>query len=224
MVSADRPRSVAQLGLQGHQGPVADFLERSEADPAPRCVGGHERGGQLAAQSTHQVTQLDTLLGLLVPQLEQPVVVDPGQQVAAVRLQRGRGLRQPDGRIGVGGRQGGASGLFEEPDIDAAGLRVAPAEVSGGDLQRAGVLDDPAQVVQFTAQIGQGLGVGGIGPQGSGHPLPGLRPAGVHHQQGQQRQRLRRARTDAPFASSVITCCPSRKIFSIWTALLRKPR
>ena len=51
-------------------------------------------------------------------------------------------------------------------------------------------------MVEFAPQIGQGLRVGGIGPQGAGHPLPGLRPAGVHDQQGQQRQRLRRIRAN----------------------------
>ena len=135
VIGADRSGSVTQLGLQRHQGPVADFLERSEADPPPRRIGGHQRGGQLAAQPARQVAQLDTFLGLLLSQREQPVVVDPGQEVAAVRLQRGLGLGQPGGRIDLGRRQSGASGLLEDPDIDPAGVGVAPAEMSGGDFQ-----------------------------------------------------------------------------------------
>jgi hypothetical protein len=72
--------------------------------------------------------------------------------------------------------------------------------------------------------VGQRLRVGGVGPPGAGHPLPGLRPTSVHHEQRQQRQGLRRVQRASPFASSVISCSPSRKTFNIVTVLLRMPR
>jgi len=41
-------------------------------------------------------------------------------------------------------------------------------------------------MVQFAAQVGQRLRMGGLGPQQAGDPLPGLRGPGVYGQEGDQ--------------------------------------
>ena len=92
VVGADRPGPVAQVGLQQHQGAVADLLQRLQLDPAARRL---RRPGQVARprpRRAEQVAQVRALPVELRPGLEQPVVVLAGQQVALV-LGQGRGRR-----------------------------------------------------------------------------------------------------------------------------------
>ena len=61
VVGAHRTGPVAQIGLQLHQGPVADLLQRLQLDAA---AGGIHRPGQVAGQRprpAEQVAQLDAL-------------------------------------------------------------------------------------------------------------------------------------------------------------------
>ena len=61
MVGTHRTGPVAQIGLQPHQGPVADLLQRLQADPAARNL---HRPGQVTVPDSclaEQVAQADTL-------------------------------------------------------------------------------------------------------------------------------------------------------------------
>ena len=76
---------------------------------------------------------------------------------------------------GSGGRHGRLPLDIEDAQVNAAGLGVLPAQLPGGHDEGALVPQDVAQVVQFAAQIGQGLRVRRVRPEQPGNPLPGLR-------------------------------------------------
>ena len=84
VVGADGSGAVAQVGLELHQRAVADLLQRLQPDPRRAAS---QRPGQVARRrpaasqtSAHSSTHWCLQLG---PGVEQPVVVQAGQQVAA---------------------------------------------------------------------------------------------------------------------------------------------
>jgi hypothetical protein len=94
-------------------------------------------------------------------------------------------------------RQRRPSLTVEDAQVDIARARVAPAQIPLRHHQRRLVAQDLAQVVQLTAQVRQGLGIGGVGPEQAGDPLPGLRGSGVQGQERDQGDRARRPDLDA---------------------------
>ena len=178
MVGAQRARPVAEVGLQPHQRPVAGLLQRQQPDPAP---GRLHRPGQVTApgpRAGQQVAQVRALALELGPEVQQPVVVQAGQQVAAVL---GHGLRGVGGDRGVVAGRGGGPGRLplggEHPQVDPAGAGVPPAQVPRRDHQRRLAAQHLAQVMQLAAEVREGLGLGGLGPEQARDELPGLRAA-----------------------------------------------
>jgi hypothetical protein len=190
VVGADRARPVAGVGLQGHQGPVAGFLQRAEQDPLPGR--GQCRGRLARRRPAGEVAQLDALPFQLGPGLEDPVVGEAGQQLAAVA--RERRVRVGEHGAGVRGGQRRAAGDGEVPHVDPARRGVLPAQVLPGDGHRRRIAQHLAQLVQFAAEVGQGLRVGGVRPEQPGDPPTGLRQTRVHDQVGHERDRPRRSR------------------------------
>jgi len=72
-------------------------------------------------------------------------------------------------------RQGGLALDVEDAQVDPASPGVAPAQVGRGHHERRLIRQDLPQLVQFPAQVGQGLRVGRVRPEQAGDPLPGLR-------------------------------------------------
>ena len=61
VIGTQRTSAVAQVGLQPHQGPVADLLQRLQLDAA---AGGIHRSGQVPRsypRLTEQITQVHAL-------------------------------------------------------------------------------------------------------------------------------------------------------------------
>ena len=132
MVGAHRAGPVTQVGLQPHQGAVAGLLQRLQLDPA---ADGRGRAGQVARallRRAGQVAQVHALALELRPGLEQPVVVDAGQQVAAVGGDGPGGVRR-DALvvIGRGRRQGRRALDAEDAQVNPADPGVAPAQIRG---------------------------------------------------------------------------------------------
>ena len=198
MVRADGPGPVTQIRLQLHQGAIADLFKRPELNPAP---GGFQRPGQVTCsrpRGAYQVAQVHALALELRPGLKQPVFVDPGQQLTPVRGGRRGGMHQdPVIVTGRRRRQGGLPFDVEDAHVDAARIRVPPAQISRRHHERSLVSQDLAQVVQFAAQVCQCLRIGGLGPEQAGDPLPGLRGSGMHGEEGDQGDNARRPGLDA---------------------------
>jgi len=83
-------------------------------------------------------------------------------------------------------RSGRLSLRVENAHVDAAGPGVAPAQIPRRHHERRLVSQQLAQVVQFAAQVGQRLGIGGFGPEQAGDPRPDLRGPGVDDEEGDQ--------------------------------------
>jgi len=94
-------------------------------------------------------------------------------------------------------RQGSLPLDIEDAHVDPACLHVTPAQIPGRHHQRRLVAQNPAQVVQLAAQVGQRLGIRGLGPEQARDPLPGLRGPGMHDQEGDQDNSARRPGPDA---------------------------
>jgi len=165
MVGADSPGPVTHIGLQLHQRAIADLLQRLQLDPAPGCL---HRPGQVTrprSGRTDQVTQLDALMLELRPGIEQPVFIHTGQQLTPVGGDRGRGMPQDSVVIASGRRRQGSLPLgIEDARVNAAGVRVTPAQIPRGHHERRVASKNLAQVVQFAAQVGQRLPLGRLGP------------------------------------------------------------
>jgi hypothetical protein len=175
VVGADGAGPVAQLGLQLHQGAVADLLQRLQLNPAARHL---HRPSQVTASRprlAEQVAQAHTLPLDLRPGIEQPVLIPAGQQVAPV-------LGDGTGRVGedplvIAGRRRRQRSLAldaENAQVDAARIGVAPAQIHRRHDQRGLVSQHLPQLMQLPAQVGQRLRVGGLGPEQPGDPLPRL--------------------------------------------------
>jgi hypothetical protein len=197
VVGADGARAVSQAGLQLHQRAIADFLQRLQLDPAP---GDGHRARQVARprpRGADQIAQVHALTLKLRPGVEQPVVVYAGQEVAPVLVDsRGAVHQHPVVIAGGGRRQGGLPLGIEDAHVNAARPGVAPAQIPGRHHERTLLAQDPAQVVQLAAQVGQRLPIGGLGPEQAGDPLPGLGRPGVHGQVGDKDKRSRRPDAD----------------------------
>jgi len=198
MVGTHRTCPVAQIGLQPHQGPVANLLERLQGDPA---AGNLHRPGQVAVPRScraEQVAQAHTLALNLRPDLEHPVVIHTGQEVTPV-LRDGPGGMQEDPLVIADRfrRQGGFALDVKDAQVDPARRGVTPAQIRGGHHERRLVGQDLAQLVQFPAQVGQSLRVGRVRPEQAGDPLPGLGRPGVRGQEGDQGDRPRGVRATA---------------------------
>ena len=206
VVGADGPGPVAQIGLQLHQGAIADLLKRLQPDPVP---GRLHRPGQVTGSRpcrTGQVAQVHALAFKLRPGVEQPVFVHAGQQLTPVRDDRRGGMPQdPVVITGSRRRHGSLSLSTEDAHVDAARLGVTPAQIPGRHHERWLVPQDLAQVVQFAAQVGQRLRIRGLGPEQAGDPLPGLCGSGVHDQECDQDDNARRPAPDA--SGPVISDC-----------------
>ena len=176
VVGAHGTGTVAQVGLQQHQGAIAGLLQRLQLDPA---AGGIHRSGQVARARPRRAEQIPQVRALAFERrsgVQQPVVVQPGQQVALVLGDgRGRVHQHPLVIAGRGRRHGRLPLDIEDAQVNPAGLGVLPAQLPGGHDEGALVPQDMAQVVQFAAQIGQGLRVRRVRPEQPGNPLPGLR-------------------------------------------------
>ena len=198
VVGADGPGPVAHIGLQLHQGAIADLLQRLQLDPAP---GRLHRPGQVTRSRpcrAGQVAQVHALAFKLRPGVEQPVFVHAGQQLTPVRGDRRGGMPQdPVVITGSRRRQGRFAPTIEDAHVDAARLRVTPAQIPGRHHERWVVSQDLAQVVQFAAQVGQCLRIRGLGPEQAGDTLPGLRGSGVDDQECDQDDNARRPGPDA---------------------------
>ena len=196
VVGAHRAGAVAHPRLDPDQVAVADLVDRVQLDAPPR---GPERDRPPPGPSGgvgHPLAHLDALGDQLVAPGEGPVVVQAGQQLAAVRRQRGAAVLE-DGRGVVGlGREHPLASPLELAEVHPAGVAVAPGEVGGGHHQRVVVRQRPAQLVELAAQVGEGLLLGGGGPERRGDPHPRLRYPGVPGQQRHERDRARRARAD----------------------------
>lgn len=55
MVGAERARAIAKIGLEPHQGAVADLLQRLQLDPAP---GGFHGSGQVTRARPRRAQQI----------------------------------------------------------------------------------------------------------------------------------------------------------------------
>ena len=198
VVGADGAGPVTLIGLQLHQGAVADLLQRLQLDPAP---GRLHRPGQVTRSRpcrADQVAQVHALALELRPGLEQPVVVHAGQQLTPVRGDRRGGMPQdPVVIIGSRRRQGRFALSIEDAHVDAACLRVTPAQFPRTHHERWLVPQDLAQVVEFAAQVGQCLRIRGLGPKQATDTLPGLRGSGVQDQECDQGDNARRPVPDA---------------------------
>ena len=130
MIGTDGACAVAQIGLQLHQGAIADLLKRLQLNPAAR---GIHRPGQVPAtrpRLAQQIAQADALPLDLGPGIEQPVLVHAGQQVAPVFGDGRGGVHQdPAAVIGSRGGQGSLPLDIENTHVDTAGVRVTPAQV-----------------------------------------------------------------------------------------------
>ena len=89
-------------------------------------------------------------------------------------------------------RHGSLSLIVKDAHVDAARIRVTPAQIPGRHHQRSLVAQDLAQVMQFAAQVCQRLRIRGVRPQQAGDPVPGLRGSGTHRQESDQGDRARR--------------------------------
>src|SRR5262245_20178707 len=193
MVGTQRARAIAKVGLEAHQGPVADLIEWLQLNPA---AGGCDRGGQVALAGVRpgeEVAQFGALALEIRSDLEQPVVVVAWQELTVV-MRDGPG-RVPEDRRHVTRRPGGqcCDPLFvEDAQVNAARSAVAPAQVARGHDQRRLIADHLAEVVQLAAQVRQSLAIGRIGPEQSGDPLPRLRRSSMSCQETEQRDRARR--------------------------------
>src|SRR5512133_1964043 len=89
------------------------------------------------------------------------------------------------------------SRLAEEcAQIDIVAPSVVPTELTWSDLQRIVLAQDPPQVVQFAAQIGERLPITRLGPELPRDRRPILRPAGAGNQQAEQGKCSRRSGAD----------------------------
>ena len=197
VVGADGAGPVAQLGLQLHQGAVADLLQRLQLNPAARHI---HRPGQVTAPHpplAEQVAQAHTLPLDLRPGVEQPVLIPAGQQVAPV-LGDGAGRMSEDPLVIADGRrrQRRLALDAENAQVDAARLGVAPAQIHRRHDQRRLVAQHLAQLMQLAAQVRQGLRVCRVRPEQAGDPLPQLGCPGVRGQERDQGDGPRRACPD----------------------------
>ena len=198
MVGAHRPGTVAQIGLPLHQGAMADLLQRLELDPAARHIDGPGQVTVPRPRLAEQVAQVHALALDPGSRLEQPVVIDAGQEVAAILGDRRGGMRQDP--LVVTGRRGGQGRLpsgVKDAQVDAARVGVTPAQIRWRYHQRRLVVQQLAQLVQLAAQVGQGLGISRVRPEQAGNPLPGLWRSSMDGQEGDQGNGPRRTHPDA---------------------------
>jgi len=191
VIRADRAGPVTLLGLQRHQRAVPGLLQRPQVDPAPRR--GQRRGG-FARSPADEVAEFHALAFQLGACFEEPLVVHPWQQFAAV--ERDGPVRVREHGFGVVPGQCGPALEVERPDVDPARRGIKPAEVLRGDDEGGLVAQHAPEVVQLAAEVGEGLGIGGIRPEQRGDALTCLRQPGVHGEQRHERDRARRPGQD----------------------------
>jgi hypothetical protein len=205
VIAGDGAGPVAHVRLQLHERAIAGLLQRLQLDPPAR---GLRCPGQVAlprACCAEQIAQLSAVPLELRPGFKHPVVVHAGQKLASVL--RGGPVAMGDDLIAIVGRrrsQGSLALGLEDPQVDAARLPVAPAQVPGRHDQRRLACQDLTQVMQFAAKVGQCLGVRRLRPERAGDPQPGLTGLRVEHQIGEQSYRARRAQ---PSACHVVRDC-----------------
>ena len=176
MVGTDRTRPVARVCLELHQRAVPGLFQRSQADPAACRL---RRPGQVTGSRPRladQVAQLDALGLQLRPDVQQPVLIHPGQEISPI-LGHGAGGMPENPLVIVGRRrrQGSPALKVEDAGVDTARLGIAPAQIPGGHQQRGLRAQHLTQMMQLAAQIGQRLRLCRVGPQQARDPLPGLR-------------------------------------------------
>jgi hypothetical protein len=154
------------------------------------------------AHDDETIQQCDTLPAQPVSLSEDPVVVQRGEQLAAVRLHGmlGRGLEPPPVPVSIGD-VGSPRCRLERGDIQAARCVVPPMHRGAVDRQ-AGVRIGKrlAELVQLPAQIGARLGIRRVGPEELGNVAARLRCAAVHGEVAEQRKSARRTQRVEPSA------------------------
>ena len=208
MVGAYRAGPVTQIGLPLHQGAVADLLQRLELDPAARHIDGPGQVAVPGSRLAEQVAQVHALALDLSSGIEQPVVIDTGQEVAAVLGDRRGGMHQaPLVITGRCRRHGRRPPGVKDAQVDAARPGVTPAKIRRRHHERLLVAQQLPQLVQFAAQVGQGLRVSRVRPEQAGDPLPGLGdPAWTAKKATRATARDESAR--APVLAPVMVCSP----------------
>jgi hypothetical protein len=189
VVGPQRPRAVAAGVVQPHQHPVGRLVQ-GVVPQQPLGVG--DRLGLVAALLEQRGEALQGVEVAAVEPLalgEQPLVVAALQQLAAVEV----GGLPPGGQLGVAARRlRPGDRLLEGVDVQPGGGVGPPPQGPRGHLQEpVGLAQGAPQVVEQVAQVGQGLRLGGVGPQQERQPLPPLRRVLVEQQVGQQRLRPR---------------------------------
>ena len=84
----------------------------------------------------------------------------------------------------------------ERAQINIVAPSVVPTELTWSDLQGIVLAENPPQVVQLPAQIGERLPVTRLGPELSRDDCPILRPACASNQHAEQGKRSRRSGAD----------------------------
>jgi hypothetical protein len=170
--------------VQPHQLPVGGLAQRVLAQQRLRVSDCLLVVCRLFGPRSESLHHSDVALSQAITLGEQPLVVTPGKQIAAVR---GGGLRQ---RTLIRGE-------LELGHVQRERRIRPPLNRRGGQLEVAVRLGEPCpQVVCELAQVGPSLPIGRIRPQQERHALPGLR--GVAVQQQKSQQRLNPARLQPP--------------------------
>ena len=103
VVGADRTRPVTRSRLQLHQRAVSKLLKRLQSHADPAIFNGFLEVAQVSPPGHQLVAEFDTLAAQLIALHEDPVVVHPRQQIAAILLDRRSSMLEH--RVLVAGRE-----------------------------------------------------------------------------------------------------------------------
>ncbi len=170
--------------------PVGSFIEGVSSYQCPcgterlsSSVIVDQRGDQEPEDVTVEIAQL-------VPARDQPVVLLTGEQVTPIVPHcLAATLDEMDRFVRVGLERDAGRG-HELVDIDDHGRIATPLQCRrGGDDRGIDGRIDPTERVQYVAQVGARLRVGGLRPEGRREALARMSHTGLKHEVGQEPSR-----------------------------------
>jgi hypothetical protein len=191
---ADGAHPVARVGLQLHERPISDLLERLEADPASSVVDGLAEVADTAPASHQVVTQLDALLAQRLPLRKHPVVKHRRQQIPLILSDCSCSMLEHRVLVPVRHRlQSELPLTVKHTYVYAACRPLSPHQCGRLNDQRGVVTEEHAEMMQLASQVRPRLLLGGIGPESRGQTLPRLGCVGVECKEAEQGDGARRA-------------------------------
>jgi hypothetical protein len=193
VIGTHRCGAVPRLGLDLHEEAIAELLEWLQVNAPARDLNGTAVISRHPPTGGGQVAQIYTLPTHTVTMVEQPVVVDPGHELAPILGDRRIGMAEELVAIVPRPRRERRLTLgVEHADVNSTGRSVTPGQGRGLDDERGAIAQGQAQLVQLTTQVRARLRFGGVGPEVPGQMRSGLTNSRVENQVGQQSRRTRR--------------------------------